>query len=251
MKPSDLKLILKEGEGLGVEFKEQFTAKIDRDIVAFANTNGGKIILGVNDQGHIIGEKLTNDLKAKINDLARNCQPEIDIKKIEQVSNTVVITIEESAQKPHSCSVGFYRRLDAATQKMNQRELKLLFKESDNLPRFEALPNLQVSWDDISQEKIAQFLEQAKIHLEAVKPKALLESLNLVNKNVINNAGILFFANNPRRFIFHCEMILLAFKGTSGTLIYDRVNVQDGLMTQYEQAMQVHQKTSQRQKRYS
>lgn len=237
MKPSDLKLILKEGEGLGVEFKEQFTAKIDRDIVAFANTNGGKIILGVNDQGQIIGEKLTNDLKAKINDLARNCEPEIDIKKIEQVSNTVVITIEESSQKPHSCSVGFYRRLDAATRKMNQRELKLLFKNGDPAPSFEKAICTSATLEDISEEKINRFLSEAKIRLDDINPKDILLSLDLIEGKQIRNAGVLFFAKDPRHHIFHCEAILAAFKGTDRVDIYDRINVQDDLLTQFNEAM--------------
>jgi predicted HTH transcriptional regulator len=41
MTPEDLKLIIAEGEGLSVEFKEKYTPKIDRDLVAFANTKGG------------------------------------------------------------------------------------------------------------------------------------------------------------------------------------------------------------------
>ena len=42
-----LNLIVKEGEGLTTEFKEHFTPRIDQDIVAFANSKGGKILLGV------------------------------------------------------------------------------------------------------------------------------------------------------------------------------------------------------------
>lgn len=49
-----------------MEFKEKYTPKIDRDIVAFANTKGGRILLGVTDDGRIAGETLTNRLKAEI-----------------------------------------------------------------------------------------------------------------------------------------------------------------------------------------
>lgn len=237
MKTSELELLLKEGEGLSVEFKEHFTAKIDRDVVAFANTSGGKIILGVKDDGNVVGEKLTNVMKAKIHDLARNCEPEIDIKKIEQISNTVVITIDESSQKPHSCSAGFYRRLDAATQKMNQRELKLLFKKVDASPGFERAICKSITLKDISLEKIKHFLVEAKINLEKVDPKDILLSLNLMEGNKINNAGVMFFAKDPRFHIFHCETILAAFKGTDRVHIYDRIDVQNDLLTQFNEAM--------------
>lgn len=96
MKIDELQLLLKEGEGLTIEFKEKFSNKLDRDMVAFANTCGGRILLGVNDKGNIVGEMLTNDLKAKINSLARNCEPSVFINSIEQIEKLVVITIKKS-----------------------------------------------------------------------------------------------------------------------------------------------------------
>ncbi|MDP3105503.1 MAG: ATP-binding protein [Candidatus Methanoperedens sp.] len=44
-----VKLLIREGESLTVEFKEKYTSKIDEDIVAFSNTKGGFIFLGVSD----------------------------------------------------------------------------------------------------------------------------------------------------------------------------------------------------------
>lgn len=233
----ELQLLLKEGEGLTIEFKESFSSKLDKDMVAFANTHGGRIFLGVDDRGKIVGETLTNDLKAKINSLARNCEPGVLLKSIEQIDQMVVITIDESNEKPHSCSAGYYRRLDAATQKMNQKELKLLFDASSNKPRFEEQINDDISWDDISQLKIKRFLTETKIMLDDFEQNKLLESLRLAKDDKINNAGVLFFAENPRNFILQCEMILVAFKGTKGVHIYDRVNVQDDLVTQFNEAM--------------
>lgn len=121
MKVDELKLLIKEGEGLTVEFKEHFTNKIDKDIVAFANSRGGYLMLGVNDDGKIVGEKLTNKLKAEITDLARKCDPSISVKKIFQIENIIVVEITESDEQPHSCSHGFFRRLDGITQKMTQK----------------------------------------------------------------------------------------------------------------------------------
>jgi len=84
MKPEELNLIIKEGEGLTVEFKEKYTPKIDRDIVAFANTRGGFILIGVGDSGKRTGETLTNKMKAEITAIARNCELSIHIKKVHQ-----------------------------------------------------------------------------------------------------------------------------------------------------------------------
>src|SRR4030066_374548 len=80
MDANKIQILVQEGEGLTVEFKEHFTPRIDEDIVAFANTKGGVILLGVRDDRTISGEKLTNDLKARINSIARNCNPPVQVK---------------------------------------------------------------------------------------------------------------------------------------------------------------------------
>ncbi len=237
MEREQLHLLIKEGEGLSVEFKEHFSSKIDKDMVAFANTSGGHIFLGVDDQGDVVNENLSNDLKAKINSLARNCEPAILLENIQQIDNVVVITVGESGDKPHSCSAGYFRRLDAATQKMNQKELRFLFKKSEHSISFERLICENVTHEDISFKKVNAFLSEAKAHLEQVKLDAVLSSLNLSKGNCITNAGALLFAKKPRAHIFHCEMILAAFKGTDKVHIYDRVDVQDDLITQFHQAM--------------
>ena len=60
-----LELALLEGEGLKVEFKERLS-NLDREIVAFANTAGGVIYLGVEDSGKIIGIDIDNQLKTHL-----------------------------------------------------------------------------------------------------------------------------------------------------------------------------------------
>ena len=237
MEKETLELILKEGEGLRVEFKERYSSKLDRDIVAFANSRGGYLILGVNDKGNIVRETLTNKLKAEIIDLARKCEPSIAVEKISQINDIVVVEIEESREKPHSCSSGFYRRLDAVTQKMTQQEIKIIFKENEKKISFEEEICSDISLVDISEEKIHKFLQEAKISITDFKTPNILESLNLLKGSSIKNAGVLFFAKDPRRIFMHCEAMLIAFKGTERVHIYDRLNVQDDLLTQFDEAI--------------
>lgn len=47
MYKKELELILQEGEGLKIEFKESFDKSISKEIVAFANSEGGRIFLVV------------------------------------------------------------------------------------------------------------------------------------------------------------------------------------------------------------
>ncbi len=61
-----------------IEFKESISG-IDKEIVAFANSNGGRIFLGIDDRNEIKGIRITNKLKSQIQDIVRNCDPQIKI----------------------------------------------------------------------------------------------------------------------------------------------------------------------------
>ena len=89
----ELEMILKEGEGYKIEFKEGFN-NLDKEIVAFANSSGGRIFLGVTDECKIKGIGISNELKSRIQDIANNCRPKIKI------------SIENYWQEPHNFVLG-------------------------------------------------------------------------------------------------------------------------------------------------
>ncbi len=107
MDVAELKSLISEGENFKIEFKRQFSsiAKIAKELIAFANTKGGMILFGVDDDGTIYGvesEKSETDL---IREAAREyCEPPIDpiVQVIELNRKDVVVAIvEESRTKPH------------------------------------------------------------------------------------------------------------------------------------------------------
>jgi len=53
----EIKDIIAQGEGLTVEFKRTFNRQVVETAVAFANKEGGKIFIGIADNGDIIGVK--------------------------------------------------------------------------------------------------------------------------------------------------------------------------------------------------
>ena len=118
MKSDELNLLVAEGEGLTVEFKEKYTPKIDRDIVALANGKGGFIILGVDDDGKVHGEKLSNRMKAELLSLARNCEPPIAIPKILQIGkisvrrNLIIADLFHRMGKVERIGSGIHRMQD-------------------------------------------------------------------------------------------------------------------------------------------
>ena len=55
MESKEIVFLLSQGESFNVEFKESLDKSIGKEICAFANGNGGKILLGVTDDGTIKG----------------------------------------------------------------------------------------------------------------------------------------------------------------------------------------------------
>lgn len=233
-----INILIKEGEGLTVECKERYTPKIDRDIVAFTNSKGGLLLLGVDDGGKVVGEKLTNKMKAEINAIARNCDPSIHLKNIRQVGKIVVIEVAEGDEKPYSSSSGYFRRLDAVTQKMTQREVRAIFRETEDIS-FEDIACKDLSLKEISLKKVKSFLQEAHMSYKISKANlaSFLTSLSIYRKDKINNAGALMFASKVEKFIPHTESIFAAFKGTDKTNIYDRNDVKDDLLIQFNEAV--------------
>jgi ATP-dependent DNA helicase RecG len=63
MNKDELQLILEGDEGYRIEFKESMTS-IDKELVAFANSSGGRIFLGITDDKEIKSINLTNKFKS-------------------------------------------------------------------------------------------------------------------------------------------------------------------------------------------
>jgi len=235
MNEKKAKILIREGETLTVEFKTKYTSRIDEDIVAFANTKGGTLFLGVHDDGSIAGEHLTNDLKAKINSLTQNCKPPISA-NISRAGKVVAIEVPEGTDKPYSCSSGYFRRLNGTTQKMSHEEIKIMFRECDIIP-FEERTVKRFSLHDVSKSKINTFIKEAGISVGRIATLDFLRSLKVSDDAKVKNAGILFFAKNVQDYLPQAQITMVAFKGTDKFNIYDRHDVRDDLLTQLNEAM--------------
>lgn len=103
----EAKKLISEGEGSKVEFKRKFTSfeKIAREIIAFANSKGGLIFFGVDDNGDIVGVKSEKETEELLKETAQNyCEPAIDVSTyvLEIEGKDIVIgEIKESKNKPH------------------------------------------------------------------------------------------------------------------------------------------------------
>jgi predicted HTH transcriptional regulator len=107
MKRKELKELIEDGEGSFVEFKRKFSThdKIAREMLAFANTRGGYMIFGVDDDRTVVGVESEKSEAELILEAAKNyCEPPLDVvlDYIElEGKEIVVVSIPESDQKPH------------------------------------------------------------------------------------------------------------------------------------------------------
>lgn len=99
--------MIESGEGLTVEFKQRFSSfeKIAKEMIAFANTRGGCILIGVDDDKSIYGiasEK--SDIELVKESAEKYCVPPVDY-KIETIEierkDILIVEISESKNKPH------------------------------------------------------------------------------------------------------------------------------------------------------
>ena len=65
MNSKELKQIIEDGEGYLIEFKEKIS-NIDKEMVSFANGSGGRIFIGIADNGKVKGVKITNKPKSTV-----------------------------------------------------------------------------------------------------------------------------------------------------------------------------------------
>jgi predicted HTH transcriptional regulator len=107
MNYKDVDRLIEEGEGFQVEFKRKVSSpeKIARALIAFANTKGGHILFGVDDDGSVVGVESEKSEVDLITEAGRfHCSPEIE-PEIDIVpydgTDVIVAYVPESDTKPH------------------------------------------------------------------------------------------------------------------------------------------------------
>ncbi len=105
---SELRRTVAEGENLHVEFKRKLPEweKLIREVVAFTNTQGGTVFIGVADDGQLFGVKdpweIQESIEIKLKQYARPPVPvSIEIVPITRKRSIVCVHVPESKQKPH------------------------------------------------------------------------------------------------------------------------------------------------------
>ncbi len=108
MNVDDLKRLVALGEGAYLEFKFRVPRadRIAKEVIALANTRGGRVLVGVGDDGSIVGVKDAHEeLFALQKALESHCEPPVSLNiegvRISRRREVLVVDVPRSAAKPH------------------------------------------------------------------------------------------------------------------------------------------------------
>ena len=230
----NLQRIIENGESVSVEFKEKFGKEAIETAVAMANTMGGYILIGIKDDGEVLGLTLRrNTLADWVNEMSQNTEPRI-IPEIEEVDykgkNIVIIKVEEHPVKPVFFRGRAYGRVGASNRRLTQREITEMFEASTGTSWDYYL--VDASMDVLDNNAIRKFAEMAK--LKNYSNEEILRKLHLVRDGKPTRAAVLLFGKDAQEFFMNAVVRVGRFKDTE---IMDTTDIRGNLFSQVEEAM--------------
>lgn len=226
MHVSELLEIINNGENYYIEFKEEQIKSKDlgEEIVAFANSEGGTIIIGVSDTKEIIG---VNDIKIEErimnicrNNVIPNIIPNFEIIEIAS-KKIVILTIPKGLSKPYyTVDNKYYIRVGTTKRIASREELLRLFEGNGSL-HFDISPVPNTSIKDLNLDIIRDYFlkyntfdldEEDSKQVERILINAdILKPLN--NETVCSVGGLLIFGKFPQNIFPQNGVSFAHFKG--------------------------------------
>ncbi|MDI6642045.1 MAG: putative DNA binding domain-containing protein, partial [Elusimicrobiota bacterium] len=242
----NVKELLSKGESETVEFKRSLSDinRIIETIVAFANTRGGRILVGVKD-GEIFGieigrdsiEKLTQRIVA-ITD--PKIYPEILVQDIDK-RKVVIIKVNESKNKPHLAFNKAFKRVGKSTVQLSRDELeKLILDKYKEKITFD-LQLSEADFTELDKNKIRDFVSTANrernLRIRFTNVKDVLDKLGLLRRKKLLNPTVLLFSENPQKYFSQAEVRCARFRGKETTEFIDMKVFSGTLDEQIENAL--------------
>ena len=221
----DIKEIISQGESQRIEFKASLKLRkgIGETISAFANAEGGIILIGVSDEGETlgidIGKKTLEDLA---NWMKENSDPQIyPSMKEHQVDGKHImeLSVKESDEKPVFFKARAFQRVGKTNQRISVSKIRELAKQERKKLHWDEGICENITLEDIDEEKVKWFLEKIRYErrLEIdpdISIREALERLDLTRNGRMTNASVLLFGKNPQKLFFQAESRCGRFKGT-------------------------------------
>ena len=236
MTDKQIKNLILTGEGYHIEFKRTLDKSLIDEVCAFANSSGGYILMGVDDNKTIKGIDTSNRFRSQIQDTLSRLQPKLNI-AVEVKKNLIVIHVPEGQEKPYGCPRGFFMRIGANSQKMTRNEIISFFKKEGRV-HFEELVNEKADFKkDFDPKAFKHFLKLSGIS-STIQRETLLQNLDcLTSDKKFTNLGVLFFAKDLDFIMNYAYVDCVLFRGQDKVKILDRKQYKGNIIQNIEDAL--------------
>jgi len=209
MEAAELLEIIARGEDSKHQFKANSTnaSSLAGEMVAFSNSGGGRIFVGVSDDGSFAG--LTREDLSRLNQLisnaaSQNVHPPVN-PQTENVSTegglVMIVTLPDGVSKPYMDNGGaVWVKSGSDKRKVTSRDELQRMYQSAGLIHGDEIPAKGLTVADLDTEYFRDFFERtfgSPVDEEDLPLPGILENMNLMKDGVLNVSGALLFARNP------------------------------------------------------
>ena len=230
-------------ESQNIEYKESWRDEYLKWVCGFANAQGGKIYIGCDDNGEVVGVKDAKRLMEEIPNKIRDGMGIIVAVNQLEKNGLLYIEIDVPAYPIGISYKGVYHYRSGSTkQVLNGPALEAFLMRKhgatwDNLP----LPAFKIGDVDDNAVKLFKALAAKKGRIESSlldeSKEVLLEKLHLTNGEYLTNAAMLLFAKDPERYQLGAFIKIGYFESNADLLYQDEIH--GSILEQVDKALEV------------
>jgi ATP-dependent DNA helicase RecG len=240
-------------ESSKVELKEVLpkSEQLIKTIIGFCNRNGGKLVIGVADDGTVVGvleeqaQQVMEYLSKSIYEASS--PPIIPLVYAQAMGGKMLLIIEVAAgmNKPYffrseGLEKGVYVRLGRSTMRAGPEIIEELKWQSRG-KSFDTMPVYHAAVEDINLDKVKEFLASRKgVHTAVMPLEDAFKTYHLVVHEhghlYPTVAALLVFGKNPQHFFSQAFIICTRFAGTSGRQVIATIDCTGTLINQFYSA---------------
>ena len=226
--------LLRQGPGPQVHFLSNADSEqIAETITAFANSEGGTLILGIDAEGEFGDIQMEDEIDAALEVSLRHCLPPVKTNwQQEQVNGHTIVALQvDRSTDIHTLDDGrVLVRKGGHNRPADQRDLELLMAARPS-GDFELQSVPGASLDDLDEEVIADYMDkrQKRNPRHTLMPRdRLLQQIGALDaNNAPTVSGLLLFGKEPQLFLPHSRAIFVKFadaqpRGPEGSFGYGR-----------------------------
>jgi len=239
------------GEDSFVEFKRDVSQRSDfaAEMVAFANTQGGRILVGVDDDGTIFGVADAKKTEEAILNISRdNVVPalQITIDRVNDNDKTVlVVQVPRRAGHPYENNSGQCHIRVGSTKRLATPQERARLLQAAGLVHFDETPVPGTSVGDFDIAAFEVFLQKAlstsvaetNLPFQQLLLNRRLMSPDLDDVPRLSVGGLLLFGRDPQKHMPQARISAVCWKGdVTGETILDRQEITGRLPQLIDQA---------------